>query len=215
MTQSLPQEVERDNNGLGNPPRLTIADEPLRLAIKNGHTECAELLLKCGADPNARYFLGSELNLISPLNIKFLEMLLRFGADPDNRDRAGLTPLMKACRHPQGYAAAKMLISYGADVNAMTTERHDHRTVLHYAVLSGNVGIVNMLLSYGASVRFPPEFQKPTPVDFAILRSNVQMVKLLLDAGADVNSGSPIIGLPLHIALSEKVTMATSVDLNS
>lgn len=193
-------------NSLGNPPRTTIADEPLRLAIKNGHKDCAELLLKCGADPNARYFLGSELNLVSPLNITFLEMLLRHGADPDNRDRAGLTPLMKACRHPQGYAAAKMLISYGADVNAMTTERHDYRTVLHYAVLSGNVGIVNMLLSYGANVRFPAEFQKPTPIDFAILRSNVEMVKLLLDAGADVNAGSPIIGLPLHIALSEKVT---------
>lgn len=145
--------------------------------------------------------------MLSPLNITFLEMLLRFGADPDSRDRAGLTPLMKACRHPQGYAAAKMLISYGADVNAMTTERHDYRTVLHYAVLSGNVGIVNLILSYGASVRFPPEFQKPTPLDFAILRSNVEMVKLLLDSGADVNTGSPIIGLPLHIALSEKVSL--------
>ena len=201
------QDLEITGDSLGNPPRTTIADEPLRLAIKNSHVDCAELLLKCGADPNARYFLGSELNMVSPLNITFLEMLLRFGADPDNRDRAGLTPLMKACRHPQGYAAAKMLISYGADVNAMTTERHDHRTVLHYAVLSGNVGIVNMLLSYGANVRFPAEFQKPTPIDFAILRSNVEMVKLLLDAGADVNAGSPIIGLPLHIALSEKVIL--------
>jgi len=190
---------------LGNPPRATIADEPLRLAIKNGHAECAELLLKCGADANARYFLGSEINLISPLNVTFLEMLLRFGANPDARDRAGLTPLMKACKHPQGYAAAKLLISYGADVNAMTSERHDFRSVLHYAVLSGNLSIVNLLMNEGASVRFPPELQKPTPLDFAILRANVDMARVLLDAGADVNSGSPIIGLPLHIALSEKV----------
>lgn len=144
-----------------------------------------------------------------------MELTLRTGTEQvtslkvpvqiDLTRNTGLTPLMKACRHPQGYAAAKMLISYGADVNAMTTERHDFRTVLHYAVLSGNVGIVNMLISYGANVRFPAEFQKPTPLDFAILRSNIEMVRLLLDAGADVNSGSPIIGLPLHIALSEKV----------
>jgi len=106
---------------LGNPPRATLADEPLRLAIKNGHMDCAELLLKSGADPNARYFLGSEINLISPLNISFMEMLLKYGACPDSRDRSGLTPLMKACRHPQGYAAAKILIHYGADPNAMTS----------------------------------------------------------------------------------------------
>ncbi len=106
---------------LGNPPRNTIVDEPLRLAIKNGHLECAEILLKHGADPNARYFLGSEINLISPLNVLCLEMLLKFGAFPDARDRSGLTPLMKACRHPQGYAAAKILIHYGADVNAITS----------------------------------------------------------------------------------------------
>lgn len=39
---------------LGNPPRVVLADEPLRLAIKNGHYDVAELLLQNGADPNAR-----------------------------------------------------------------------------------------------------------------------------------------------------------------
>lgn len=106
---------------MGNPPRATVADEPLRLAIKNGHLDCAELLLKSGADANARYFLGSEINLISPLNVLFLEMLLKFGAKPDARDRSDLTPLMKASRHPQGYAAAKILIYYNANVNAITS----------------------------------------------------------------------------------------------
>lgn len=193
---------------LGNPPREMLADEPLRLSIKNGHLDCSELLLKFGADANARYFGGHEINLISPLNVSFLELLLRYNANPDSRDRAGLTPLMKACRHPQGYAAAKLLISYGADVNAMTGERLDFRTVLHYAVLSGNTGTVKLLIQHGADVNFPPELQKPTPLDFAILRGKVDMVQLLLDAGANVNTGSPIIGLPLHIALSEKVSEA-------
>lgn len=35
------------------------------------------MLLKYGADANAKYFLGSEINLISPLNITFMELLLR------------------------------------------------------------------------------------------------------------------------------------------
>lgn len=50
----------------------------------------------------SRYFLGSEMNLISPLAISYLELLLRYGGDPNSKDRSGLTPLMKACRHPQG-----------------------------------------------------------------------------------------------------------------
>ncbi|KAJ6215941.1 hypothetical protein RDWZM_010441 [Blomia tropicalis] len=210
-------QLKPDDRALGNPPRATIADEPLRLAIKNGHLQCAELLLKSGADPNARYFLGSEINLISPLNVMCLEMLLKYGAAPDSRDRSGLTPLMKACRHPQGYAAAKILIHYGADVNAITSERHDYRSVLHYAVLSNNIDIVRLLLHHGANARyiFPTaSAQKPTPLDFALLSGNVEMVKLLINAGADVNVGSPIIGRPLHIVLSEKTpNKAELVDL--
>ncbi|UYV61834.1 hypothetical protein LAZ67_1006781 [Cordylochernes scorpioides] len=190
---------------LGNPPRAVLADEPLRLAMKNGHLECAEVLLKHGANPNARYFLGSEINLISPLNVSFLELLLRFGADPDSRDRAGLTPLMKAARHPEGLPAVKLLVGYGADVNAATSERHDRRTVLHYAVLSGNLDTVYLLLKKGANVNFPSDYGKPTPLDFAVLRGHVELVNILISAGANVNAGSPIIGCPLHIALSEKV----------
>lgn len=198
-------ELDLQEKALGNPPRATIADEPLRLAIKNGHYQVAEILLKNGADPNARYFLGSEINLISPLNTKFLGLLLKYGADPNSKDRTGLTPLMKACRHPQGLHSAQILIKYGADVNAMTPERHDNRTVLHYAVLSGNMDTVKLLLKHGAVVKFSSDYLKPSPLDFAILRGNPEMAKLLIDSGADVNVGSPIIGCPLHIALSEKV----------
>ena len=83
--------------------------------------DCAELLLKSGADPNAKYFLGFEINLISSLNVLALELLLKHGANPDSRDRTNLTPLMKACRHQQGYAAAKILLFHNANVNAITT----------------------------------------------------------------------------------------------
>ncbi|KAI8425831.1 hypothetical protein MSG28_011598 [Choristoneura fumiferana] len=68
----------------------------LRLAIRNKHYEVARLLLEHGADPNKRYFFGAEINLVS--DPEYLELLLTFGANPDSRDRAGLTPLMKAAR---------------------------------------------------------------------------------------------------------------------
>jgi ankyrin repeat protein len=38
--------------------------------------------------------------LVSPRDIEFMRLLLTYGARPDTRDRAGLTPLMKAARLP-------------------------------------------------------------------------------------------------------------------
>lgn len=82
-------------------PRTLLCDEPLRLAIRNRHLEIARMLLEHGANPNKRYFFGSEINLVSPMDVEFLNLLLMFGADPNTRDRSGLTPLMKAVRLPQ------------------------------------------------------------------------------------------------------------------
>lgn len=76
-----------------------------------------------------------------------------------------------------------LLISYGADVNALTDERHDYRSVLHYGVLSGNLDIVNLLLKQGARLNYPPEISKPTVLDLAILRGDPQLVSMLITAG--------------------------------
>uniref|UniRef100_A0A1B6E7D8 SOCS box domain-containing protein n=1 Tax=Clastoptera arizonana TaxID=38151 RepID=A0A1B6E7D8_9HEMI len=187
-------------------PRTQLCDEPLRLAIRNRHVEVARMLLEHGANPNKKYFFGSEINLISPLDIEFMGLLLMFGADPNTRDRSGLTPLMKAARLPQGMDSVLLLLSYGADVNAMTDSRHDYRTVLHYAILSGNMATVNLLLKQGAQVNYPIEIQKPTCLDLAILRGDPELVQMLLLAGANVNSSSPIIGSPLHVAVAENVS---------
>ncbi|XP_014228837.1 uncharacterized protein LOC106653779 isoform X1 [Trichogramma pretiosum] len=82
-------------------PRTLLCDEPLRLALRNHHLDVARTLLEHGANSNKRYFFGSEINLISPLDLDCMALVLAFGADPNSRDRAGLTPLMKAVRLPQ------------------------------------------------------------------------------------------------------------------
>lgn len=53
----------------GNPPRQTMADEPLRIAIRNDHFELAELLLKHGANPNARYHFYFMISYIVTYNL--------------------------------------------------------------------------------------------------------------------------------------------------
>jgi ankyrin repeat protein len=110
-----------------------LADEPLRLAIKSGHYECAEYLLQHGADPNAIYFLGSELHLAAsqPCSVPYVELLLKHGANIESRDRSGLTPLMRVAKQPNGYEAVKLLLRYGAQVNCYAPEQQDYRFVLH------------------------------------------------------------------------------------
>lgn len=146
--------------------------------------DVAKLLLEYGADPNKRYFFGAEINLAN--DTEALELLLMFGAHTETRDRAGLTPLMRAARHSQGMEQVLLLMSYGADKNAMTDARNDYRTVLHYAVLSGNIILVNLLLKQGARVdKAVPlnESDRPSPLDLAILRGDPALVRILLEAG--------------------------------
>ena len=51
---------------------LTI--HPLSLAIDGRHTACVDLLLRSGANPNRRHFLGSEINLVPLDNLACLEV---------------------------------------------------------------------------------------------------------------------------------------------
>lgn len=180
-------------------------EEPLRMAVKNGHLEAARLLLENGANANTRYFFGCEINLIPPQDKDFLELLLLYGAWPDSRDRTGATPLMKACRIPQAIESVLMLISHGADVNAHADERSDYRSVLHFAVLSGSPEMVQLLLKQGARPNNQISNSKPSPLDLAVLKGDIRIIEMLIRAGADVNNTSSVLGSALHIACADNV----------
>lgn len=150
--------------------------------------------------------MGAEINLISILKVSQIRLLLKFGANPNSRDRSGLTPLMKAARHPQGYATVELLLDYGADVNDIAGERHDYRTILHHSIFSGNVDLIRLVLMRGA--RYPRlDFDKPSPMDIAIISGRQDIVRLLIEFDADVNWGShTTIGQPLHTALTQRIS---------
>ena len=78
--------------------------------------------------------------------------------------------------------SALLLISYGADVNAIADERQDFRSVLHYAVLSSNLIIVKMLLKKGASVTNSGSCRSSV-LDMAVIKGDLPLVELLIEAG--------------------------------
>lgn len=148
---------------------------------------------------------------------------MNYGAQVESRDRAGLSPLMRFARIGTDIASVLTLLGYGADVNAMTDARNDYRTVLHYAVLSGNPELVNLLLKQGAKPDLINSFgdpDTPSPLHLAILRGDPRIVKLLLAHGANSNRSTSIIGAPLHVVCADSIShrseiMTVSLDAKS
>jgi len=83
----------------------------------------------------------------------------------------------------QAIDSVLMLISYGADVNAYADERSDYRSVLHFAVLSGNPEMVSLLLKQGAQPKSLIPTSKPSPLDLAVLKGDLTIIEMLIQAG--------------------------------
>lgn len=174
--------------------------EPLTMAIENNKIACVKLLLENGANPNNKYFMGHEINIVPLDNLECLNLLLSYGANPNILDRMGLCPLMKACKEHQ-VEAVRVLMKHGADVNARCSTLYEEKTVLHFAVLSGNVIITSELLERGASTK-KPEGYKYSVLQTAINRDRVDLCEMLLKHGADVEERSEEHATPLMYACS-------------
>ncbi len=64
-------------------PAMTALD----YACGNGHYECAKILLQAGADPQGALFRAADYGSLS-----VVELLLAYGADPEQRDEQGRAP---------------------------------------------------------------------------------------------------------------------------
>lgn len=92
-------------------------------AVRNLGAEAVTLLLKAGADVNARLASGC-----TPL---------MYAVDRESTER-------------EAFETVKSLLAHGADLNAQGGEKN--RTPLMFAVLNGNEGFVKLLLEKGASL---------------------------------------------------------------
>ena len=123
--------------------------------------------------------------------------LIGDGVPVDARDALGSTPLIDAAWSGNA-ETCQFLLQHGADVNAVHQEAHS--TALEYAVLTGRVAIVKLLLSAGA--RVDKEYRdRQTVLHLAAERGNSQIVELLLAAHADVGAVDSEDNTPLDEAL--------------
>ncbi len=117
----------------------------LDLAVLTGRTQIAELLLKHGAqlDPSALLLEAAEAGVTDRDSVRFL---IERGADTEQRNAAGDTPLVIAIRQDNHRLAAH-LVNQGADVNVKTA---DGRSALELARELRLPELVSLLQRHGA-----------------------------------------------------------------
>jgi ankyrin repeat protein len=162
--------------------------------------ETADLLMRAGADVNAANEYG-----VTPLslacvnrNIAMVEKFLRAKANPNSPQLTGETALM-TCARTGSVDAVRLLLEFGADVNAK--ESHRGQTALMWAAAEKHPEVVQALVQQRADVhaRSTTGF---TPLLFAAQQGDIESARILLSAGANVNETAPGGMTPLLIAAS-------------
>jgi ankyrin repeat protein len=171
----------------GCDPNVAGEDEtpPLYLACQKGDVDSIRLLIGGGAVINGRVgYQGSNalFPAIQANRMSAVEALLDAGADIHHRQNGGWqeVPLEVACRvSPE---MMDLLISRGADVNAMDAD--DRRTAVFTAIQCRSIAPLKLLHQHGAKLDYQDSRGK-TPLMHAMWMDNAEMVDWLLDQGVD------------------------------
>jgi quinoprotein dehydrogenase-associated probable ABC transporter substrate-binding protein len=156
--------------------------------------EKVEGWLAAGAD------ITQELsNAVIANDLDRVKFLVGKGADVNQADDQGWTPLLSAARQRHD-DMIKLLIELGADVNLA---KSDGTTPLIAAASRDHVPSIKVLLEHGADIEKPgPQGYRSLPL--AIADDNYEAAKALIEAGAKVNEPSGAEGLtPLMVTAAQ------------
>lgn len=174
-------------------PRNTSGSEggslknALMVAIRGKNHKLVEQLLDRGVSPNMGPDSSVLREAIRVHDAESVRLLLLFGADPNETDKDGVSPLLAAVDNSL-LGAAITLLKYGADANFSAGPGLE--SPISASVMANKVGLSHLLLIYGGD---PNHFttEGNTLLISAINKKTPKIfVELLLDYGADPNAKS-------------------------
>ena len=193
---------------------------PLHFAAFYGDTQVVQLLLKYGANIEASLKGDQSTALILAVgqgHISVVQTLLLYKANVNACDGQGLTALMYAVG--QGFIEiAEMLVTSGANLEIKGSTQL--LTALHFAIITKNLKLVQLLLAHGADVN-AQEIHGRTSLEEAFAFKDPEIIKTLILYGADVHSlmkdGVTSLHAAVDLELLEVVQMliARKVDVNA
>jgi len=175
-----------------------MKETPLHVSSHLGNVEIARVLLKHGADTEAR-----DVGDYSPLeyvaqtgHVELVQVFLEHGADANAQDEDGFTPLYLALAAGQ-LEVARVLLSHGVDVNA---RNKNNWALLHRAE---NEETARFLLEHGADAN-ALGIDNRTPLHNVSECGYVGAAWALLEYGVDANARDSNNATPLHLASDPK-----------
>ena len=185
------------------------SNTPLTLAAVNNHTSIVSTLVS---------EFGCDINLHAACrygNLSMVKTLIECGANVNDKDVDGDTPLHLTAEKGANMAMQALLRNFENDPNIKNAEG---RTSLHIACMCGNLGGVKLLIKYGARMNVK-DFHSNTPLSLAVLHNHTSIVSALVsEFCCNPNDGVSLHTACKHGNLSMAITLlehGASVDDNN
>jgi ankyrin repeat protein len=182
-TFSQPRWVPRNNTGSD----AGALRGSLAAAIRAKNHKMVEQLLDRGVSPRAGPEFHGLKEAILLHDSETLRLLLLFGADPNEVDRHGLSPLA-LCVEKNFIAGANLLLKYGGDPNQ--SGGVDVETPLGAAVIANKVNLTHLLLVYGGDANQLTSSGDTLCIAGTNKKTPKKLIDLLLEYGANPNDKS-------------------------
>lgn len=161
--------------------------EEASISIGLSPSEFTILLDTIPCEPQGPQFILCALGIL-PSVVSYLgrDKVAGKGFDWNMKNKRGLTPLAVALGNTD-VATGDILVSFGADIEARDEGDFTKGTLLHFAILEGNITALKFLVSKGANVG-ATNLDEQTPLNLASKQADIAIVKLLLEEGSNIEA---------------------------